>query len=376
MATYLLDPEVCFLNHGSFGATPKELLDAQHALRLEMEAEPVDFLARTLPDRWNVAIDAVADFLGADREGTVFVPNATSGINAVIASVDWARGDEILTINHRYDAVRRTLDHAAARFGVSVVEAQVPFPLHSPEQVTAAVTASLSEKTRMLVIDQITSPTALITPVQALVDLARERGILVLVDGAHAPGHIDVNLDQLSPDFWVGNLHKWLCAPKGAAVLYVAEPWRSIVHPNSISHGYGQGLHAEFSWTGTHDPTAFLCAPAAIALHEAQGGAAFRAAHHALVQTGRTVIATALGVTLPHPDRADLYGAMATIPLPCTASDVPDLFEAIRHEDHIEVPILVWDDRAWVRISGFAGTNTPDQYHRLAQALAKRLRGA
>lgn len=373
MATYLLDPNVCFLNHGSFGATPKEILEAQHALRLQMEAEPVDFLIRELPDRWRAALDTVAGFLGADPEGTAFVQNATSGVNAVISSIDWQAGDQILTTNHRYDAVRNTLSHAAARAGAEVVEAIVPFPLNDPAQIIAAITAAIGPKTRMLVIDQITSPTALIFPVREIIKIARERGVLVLVDGAHAPGQIEVNLTALDPDFWVGNLHKWLCAPKGAAVLYVSEPWRDRIHPTTISHGYGKGLHEEFGWIGTLDPTAWLCAPAAIALHKAQGGAAFRAAHHALVQTGREVIADALGVELPHPDSNALYGSMASIPLPCAVDAVPDLFRAIRLQDQIEVPIHPWNNRAWVRISGFAGTNTPDQYHRLAYALASRL---
>ncbi len=164
-----------------------------------------------------------------------------------------------------------------------------------------------------------------------------------------------------------------MCAPKGAAVLYVGEPWRDQIHPTTISHGLGQGLHQEFGWTGTQDPTAWFCAEDVIALHRAQGGAQFRAAHHSLVQAGREVIAQALGVDLPHPDDSRMYGSMATIPLPCTAEQVPVLFDAIRHQDGIEVPILVWDQRPWVRISGFAGYNHPQQYEQLAEALCRRL---
>ena len=376
MATYLLDPDICFLNHGSFGATPKEILEAQHKLRLQMEAEPVDFLIRDLPVRWRAALDAVAAFLRSDPEGTAFVHNATSGVNAVISSIDWQPGDQILTTNHRYDAVKNTLSHAATRAGAEVIEAAVPFPLNGPDEVVAAIEAAINPKTRMLVIDQITSPTALIFPVAEIIRVARARGVMVLVDGAHAPGQIDVDISALDPDFWVGNLHKWLCAPKGAAVLYVAEQWRDRIHPTTISHGYGKGLHEEFGWVGTLDPTAWLCAPDAIALHEAQGGPAFRAEHHKLVQAGREVIAAALKVALPHPDSAALYGSMAAIPLPCSAADVPELFSAIRQQDEIEVPILPWDNRAWVRISGFAAYNTPEQYHTLAEALTRRLRVA
>jgi len=373
MATYLLDPDVCFLNHGSFGATPKELIDAQHAMRIQMEREPVDFLAREIESRWQDSIAEVARFLKSDPEGTVFVHNATSGVNAVIDSFPWQPGDEILTTNHRYDAVRNTLDHMAQKVGATVVEAVVPFPIETPEQIVDAIAKAITPQTRMLVIDQITSPTALHFPVHDIVRLAKKHGIATLIDGAHAPGQLDVDVTKLDPDFWVGNLHKWLCAPKGCAVLYVAKPWRKTIHPGTISHGYKKGLHAEFGWIGTADPTAWFCAPLAIELHQAQGGAAFRAAHHELVREGRSVIANALGVELPHPDRPDLYGSMATIPLPCPIEKGPELFDQLRHEDQIEVPIIPWQNRLWVRISGFAATNRPEQYQYLADCLAKRL---
>jgi isopenicillin-N epimerase len=376
MPTYLLDPDICFLNHGSFGATPRELLDVQAELRRNLEAEPVDFLHRHIEERINKARRPVAEFLGAELNGTVFVNNATSGVNAVVQSFPWQRGDQILTTNHRYEAVRNTLTYVAARHGAEVIEAQVPFPIKHSTDVLDAIEAAVTPRTRMMMIDQVTSPTGLIFPVKEIIQIAKSRGIAIMIDGAHAPGQIDVDLSTLGADFWVGNLHKWMCAPKGVAALYVADEWRDRIHPTVISHGFGQGLAAEFGWCGTHDPTAWLCAPDAIALHQRQGGATFRAAHHALVQTGRTVIAEALGVELPHPDDARIYGSMASIPLTCSAESVANLFRCIREEDKIEVPIIVWDNRAWVRISGFAGYNTPKQYERLAQALQSRLIGA
>ena len=373
MPTYLTDPDLCFLNHGSFGSTPQEILDIQNALRLEMELRPIDFLNRDIAKNLLEARKAVADFIHSDLDGTFFVNNATTGINAVLASFPLQTGDEILTTDHRYDAVRNTLDHTAARRNARVVEARIPFPLRSSQQIIDAIEASITPRTRLLVIDQITSPTALILPVAQIVSMAHERGLPILIDGAHSPGQIDVDIHRLSPDFWVGNLHKWLCAPKGCAALYVAPKWRETIHPTVISHGYGSGIAAQFDWTGTSDPTAWLCAPHVIEMHKNQGGAVFRAAHHSLVQQGRQVIANALEVSLPHPDDAKLYGSMATIPLPCRAEDVPELFQQIRREDHIEVPIIVWDKRAWTRISGFAGYNRPEQYVRLANALRKRL---
>ncbi len=203
MPTYLLDPSVCFLNHGSFGSTPKEILEAQQRLRRVMEREPVDFLTREYPDRWDASINAVSEFLGSDREGTVFVHNATSGVNAVISSLDLGPEDQILTTNHRYDAVRNTFEYAVNRRGIEVVEARVPFPIEDPSSIVDAVGRAITPRTKLLVVDQISSPTALIFPIKALIALARSHGIPVLVDGAHAPGQVDVNLKEMAPDFWV-----------------------------------------------------------------------------------------------------------------------------------------------------------------------------
>ena len=374
MPTHLLDPTVCFLNHGSFGSTPRELLDLQQDFRRLMEREPVDFLVRERDSRWRSAVASVSSFLRSDPESTVFVHNATSGINAVIQSFPWDRGDQILTTNPRYDAVRRTLEHAMHRHGVDVVEAQVPFPLDSPEQVLDAIGAAVTPQTRMMVVDHIASPTAIIFPIDDVIRMARERGIAILVDGAHAPGHLDVDLQTNPPDFWVGNLHKWLCAPKGCAVLVVEKQWHHAVHPTAISHDYGTGLQAEFRWTGTLDPSAWMCAPAAIKLHQEQGGPAFRAAHHDLVQQGRRILADALEVSLPHPDDPLLYGAMATIPLPCDVDALEGLWMRLREHHKIEVPILSWNGRSFVRISGYAAYNAPAQYSRLASALRSELR--
>jgi isopenicillin-N epimerase len=371
--TFLLDPEINFLNHGSFGATPRCVLQVQRELREVMEREPIDFMIRQLPERISQACEAVAHFIGSPPENTAFVQNATAGVNAVLSSVPLEAGCEILTTNHRYDAVRNTLQRAALAQGARVVEATVPFPISSSQEVTEAIEAAITPKTRLIIVDQITSPTALIFPVEELVQLARDRGIPILVDGAHAPGQIDLDLSKNPPDFWVGNLHKWLCAPKGSAVLVVRDEWRERIHPTVTSHGYGQGLHSEFHWCGTFDPTAWLTAPAAIELHQELGGAAFRAAHHRLVQAGRQAIAAALQVQLPHPDCSSLYGSMATIPIPCPMESTVELFNTLRTQDKIEVPIIPWQGAAWVRISGFAAYNRAEQYQELAAALKRRL---
>jgi isopenicillin-N epimerase len=374
VATFQLDTDVCFLNHGSFGACPVELLDEQDRLRRRVEREPVDFLVRQLPGLLGEARSAVSGFLGTRPEQLAFVRNATTGVNAVLGSLELRPGDELLTTDHRYQAVRNAMERVAKRAGARVVEAEVPYPLASPDQVYDAVAAGFSERTRLLVVDWITSATALILPIQRLVELARSRGVPVLVDGAHAPGQVDVDLSVLGADFFTGNLHKWLCAPRGAAVLAVAPQWVPRIHHPVTSHGYGEGLHAELDWVGSDDPTPWLCAPMAIAMHQAMGGAALRERHHTLVQAGRVVVAEALTVELPHPDDPSMYGAMAVIPLPdgfgpATLDGALSLNRRLFEQHRVEVPIICWFGRLWVRISGFAAYNRPEDYGRLAEAL-------
>lgn len=371
MEEFLLDPSVTFLNHGSFGALPRSVFQAQDRLRLEMEREPVEFLARHLYPRLFAALGEIGALLGARVDDLVFVRNATEGVAAVLSSLEVGPGDEILTTNHRYGAVSQAMRRHAAQRGAVVIEAEVPYPLESPAQVTEAVAAAMNERTRLLLVDHITSPTALIFPVAALATLARARGVPIFVDGAHVPGHLPVRLDELGLDFWTGNLHKWAFAPRGTAVLWLHPRWHGRVHNPVTSHLYDQGLHEEFHWTGTYDPTPWLAAPAGLRAHAALGGPALAVHNHALVQEARQVLASALGTTLPHPDDASMYGNMATIPLPITGDDAAGaqaLHDALIDRYRVEVPIVPWGGRTFVRISGQA-YNSPEQYHRLATAL-------
>ena len=369
-ARFALDPAVDFLNHGSFGAVPLELQQVQAEWRKRMEAEPVRFMVRELP----AALDAVrahcAGFLGADPADLVFVRNATGGANAVLQSFPLAEGDEILTTDHRYDAVRNAMSYTASRAGATVREVALPFPVEDPTELHDTVIGALRPETKLLVVDWICSPTALHLPVHDIVRSAHDRGVAVLVDGAHTPGHLEVDLDALGADFWVGNLHKWLCAPRGTALLHVSPRWQEELHPGVISHGYGKGLHAEFDWTGTDDPTGWLTAAAAVDLHEALGGADFREAGHALVQVGRELLAEALETRLPHPDDPAFYGLMATVPLGLPAEAARPIMDRLLLSHGIEVPVVAWREEAWVRISGFAAYNRPEQYERLARVLA------
>lgn len=375
MDRFLLDTTVDFLNHGSFGALPEAVAEERARWQREVERQPVALLGGRIFALLEEALGQIAPAFGARPEDLVFVPNATTGVAAVLASLRLGPGDEILTTDHRYGAVSNALRLTAARAGARVVEAPVPFPLGSADEVVAAVEAALGPRTRLLVVDQITSPTALIFPVERLARLARAAGARVLVDGAHAPGHLPLDLEALGADWWTGNLHKWAFAPRPTALLWARPELQAETRPAVVSHF--DTFKEAFHWTGTFDPSPWLSAPAGLAAHARLGGAALMAANHEKVRAARRVIAETLGVELPHPDDAALYGAMATIPLPVREGAGDPVVAARLHDrllalHRVEVPIIPWGGRTWVRVSGQA-YNRPEQYERLARALATLL---
>lgn len=375
-ALWGLDPTVTFLNNGSFGATPRVVLDAVRQVHLEMEAEPVRFHARELPGRIAVARTAVASFVGADEEGLGFVQNATTGVNAVLRSFPWQPGDAILLADQTYNAVKQTAIWVSKRYGVELQWAKLPFPLESADQMVTPWLEAATAKTKLAVIDHVSSPTAMILPVQKIVAELHGKGIPVLVDGAHAPGLLPLDIATIGAEFYVANLHKWAYAAKGSAILHVSEAWRDRISPVCISHGYGFGLRAEFDWTGTMDPSPYLTAPVGLEFWRRMdvtlGGVA--AFNHALVQRGRVLVAEALGTELPHPNDPQLYGPMAATLWPQTFSgdyrQVADLNRRMYDDHKIEVPFTTYDDRIWLRISGQA-FNTPDEYEKLAEVLRR-----
>ena len=321
---WCLDPSVTYLNHGSFGACPSAVLEVQAALRLEMEQEPVDFLVKTLPARLDAARHALALFLGAAPEDLVFVPNDTAGVNAVLRSLAFESGDELLVTSHTYAACRKTVDFVAARTGAKVVVANLPFPCRHEQEIIAAVLQCVSPRTRLALLDHVTSPTALILPIARLVGDLQARGIDTLVDGAHAPGMLPLALTDLASAYYTGNAHKWLCAPKGAAFLHVRRDRQAPLHPTVISHGYGTGFHAEFDWTGTFDPTPWLCIPASLQyMGDLQPGGwpQVMATNRALALQARALLLESLSVPAPCPEA--MIGSMASIPLPAAAAGSP-----------------------------------------------------
>lgn len=380
-AHWMLDPAVTYLNHGSFGACPTAVLHTQTLLREQLEREPVDFLDATLPERLGEARRVLAAFVGADPADLAFVTNATAGVNAVLRSLPFTSQDELLLSNHTYAACRKTLEYVAARTGARPVVVDLPFPVESPQQIVSAVLAAVTPRTRLALLDHVTSPTALVLPIATLVRELRAHGVETLVDGAHAPGMVPLDLARLGAAYYTGNAHKWLCAPKGAAFLYVRRDCQRDLHPTVISHGYPQGFLAEFDWTGTCDPTAWLCIPEALRVMGALlpgGWPQVMARNHTLALQARTLLLEALA--LPAPCPAEMIGSMASIPLPGAKPEAPGagLDTKALHAWFRERGIETWlhpYPRPLVRLSAQL-YNDAQQFERLAQALRECLHGA
>ncbi|HET7341515.1 MAG TPA: aminotransferase class V-fold PLP-dependent enzyme [Methylomirabilota bacterium] len=384
---WALDPAVVFLNHGSFGACPREVLERQAELRAQMEAEPVRFLSRELDERLDGARRALAAFLGADEHDLAFVSNATGGVNAVVRSLTLAAGDELLTTDHAYNACRNALEFAAERAGARVVVARLPVPVPSADAVVDAVLAHVTPRTRLALLDHVTSPTGLVLPIERLIAALGVRGVDVLVDGAHAPGMVPLDLATLGAAYYSGNCHKWLCAPKGSAFLWVRRDRQERVRPLTISHGANMArpgrsrFRVEFDWTGTADPTGWLAVPTAIACVGAMlpgGWPAVMARNRSLALQARNWLAAAAGTTPPCPE--SMIGSLASIVLPDgDTTDIgwrrPDPLQRRLFDTwHIEVPVMSWPapPHRLLRVSA-ALYNEADDFARLADALAKEL---
>ena len=380
---WTLDPAITFLNHGSFGATPRVVLEKQNEFRAQMEREPVRFFVRELEPLLDDARRVLAELIGADADGVAFVPNATAGVNAVLRSLDLDKLDELLVTTHEYNACRNALEYVAGLAGAKIVVADIPFPIDSPDIVVERVLEKVSDRTRLLLIDHVTSQTALIFPVERLVRELHARGIDTLIDGAHAPGMLPLDVKNIGAAYYTGNLHKWVCAPKGAAFLYVRENRRATVHPVSISHGASSPRRdrsrylIEFDWTGTFDPTPWLCVPEALRFIQAQEG--YMQRNHALVLRARDLLCDALRIDKPAPDT--MLGSMAAIPLPDgTESSAPSLYgdplqDKLLFEHGIEVPFVPWPHppKRLLRVSAQLYNEFAD-YEKLAAALLLHLR--
>jgi isopenicillin-N epimerase len=388
---WTIDDSIIFLNHGSFGACPRPVLEAQSELRARLERQPLQFLARDLEPLLDEARGELAAFVGADADDLAFVPNATSGVNTIVRSLEFQPGDELLTTDHVYNACRNTLRIHEAH-GVKVVVASVPWPISKPGQVVDAVMAAVTPRTKLFLLDHVTSPTGLVFPARELVRLLNERGIDTIVDGAHVPGMLPLNVKEIGAAYYTGNCHKWLCTPKGSAFLHVRRDKQPGIRPLTISHGANaprtdrSRFRLEFDWGGTLDPTAWLVIPHALRFFREllPGGIPeLMERNHALAVKGQAILCDALGIPKPAPE--EMLGSLASVPLPDMTETLPPqsrvfwhpLQKAIYEKHRIEAPVVLFPapPRQLVRIAAQI-YNDESQVRALAAALRTELQAA
>lgn len=380
-----LAPGTVFLNHGAFGACPKPILEKQSELRRQMEAEPVQFLWRYYEERLEPSRAILAKFVGANQRNIAFVINTTTGVNAVARSLKLRRGDEILTTNFDYNACHNALVEAARRAGAKLVVAPMPFPVCHEGELVEAVLKTVTPRTRLAMLDHVTSETALVLPLARLIRELELRGVDTLVDGAHAPGMVPLSLEKLRPAYYTGNLHKWVCAPKGAAFLWVREDRQAEVQPAVISHGNNRPrpgypeFQDRFDWPGTFDPSAWMCVGEAINWMGKlfpEGWRELRQKNHDLALQARRLLCQRLQVKAPCPE--SMLGSFATIPLPESFPDEPKVGKLDREQDRlydefgIELPLMRRNQKParWFRISAQV-YNTLAEYEYLADCLQR-----
>jgi isopenicillin-N epimerase len=384
------DSSVTFLNHGSFGGCPKVVIAAQRAIQDEIEREPVRFLHRELEQRLDVAREALCEVVDCDPQDLVFVRNATEGVNTVLRSLQFAPCDELLTIDHEYNATQNAMRFVAERSGARVVIAHVPFPLRDSQQVVDAVLAAVTPRTKLLVIDHITSPTGIVLPIERLIRELDARGIDTLVDGAHGPGMVPLSLRNLGAAYYTGNCHKWLCTPKGSALLFVRRDRQARIRPLAISHAANTTrtdrpfFWQEFDWTGTFDPSPVLTLPTALKFLDAlmPGGLPSIQRHNrALALAARDLLCAAVACDRPAPD--DMIGSLAAVPLPqdrllagapVKPFGLDPLQVALMERHRIEIPVMNWPSPKLrlIRVAPQA-YNSIAQYEALAAALRSML---
>lgn len=376
---FLLDPSVTFLNHGSFGACPRPVFEIYQAWQRELERQPVEFLGhgRRHDTLLADARATLASYLNCSPEDLVFVTNATWGINVIIRSLDLEPGDEILTTNHEYGANDLAWDWILAKSGARLVRHEIPLPVTSHDEIVESLWAAVTERTKAIFISHITSPTALTFPVAQICRRAGEHGILSIVDGAHGPGQVDLDLEALGADIYAGNLHKWLCGPKGAGFLYARPEEQPWVESLIVSWGWGRSGTLESSsfverneWQGTRDISPFLAVPAAIQFQADHQWHLVRRRCHELARRARHEIASLAGLPPIVPDSEHWFAQMIACPIPW--SDPASLKARLYDDYRIEVPISKWQDQTLIRVS-FQGYNDEADLDRLLTALAEIL---
>jgi len=384
---WILDPNITFLNHGSFGACPKLILDEQTKLRTSLEYDPVTFMESTVRELWAESLVRLSKFINADSEGMTFVTNATSGVNTVLKSLDLKPNDEIIVLDHSYQACWNAVDFITKKTGAKTVVATIPFPIDSNEQIIEEILQKVTDKTRLALVDTVTSPTGLRLPFEELVGELQSRNVDVLLDAAHGPGIVPLDIKKLDPAYVTGNAHKWLCTPKGSAFLYIREDRRNRTRPLSVSHGASvsgtdqERFRFEFDWTGTQDPTAWLCIPSAIdhiGSMLSGGWSAIMDYNTNLAIQGRNLLLEVLGTSKPSPD--SMIVGLAAVSLPgsgvlTTSALEPDPLHTLLFEKYrIQVPVFGWShhNKRYLRIASYL-YNSLEEYEYLAEVLKKEI---
>lgn len=367
---YLLDPTVTFLNHGSFGATPRPVFERYQYWQLELERQPVEFLGRRHDELIHDALASLGEFIGTSGENLIFVPNATSGLNTVMRSLKLNAGDEILINDHEYGALKLGWQYLQREKGIEIKTVTLPMPMLDPMDAVNAIWQAVTPRTKVIFMSHITSPTALILPVEEICKRARRAGIMTIIDGAHATGHLAINLDELGADFYSGNCHKWLSAPKGSAFVYVHPDYHAMIDPLTISWGWdGDTLFKRTSWQGTRDIAAFLTVPDAIRFQQEYHWAEVYERCHDLAMEAMHRVCELSG--MPPVAMPRFFGQMLAAPLPDDTDLVAlknDLYEQYR----VEVPLTSLNGRNYVRVSVQA-YNTETDIAKLIEGLENLL---
>jgi isopenicillin-N epimerase len=380
---FLLDPSVTFLNHGSFGACPSPVLAAREAWTREMEREPVLFLARRYPELMDAARVRIAEYLKTDKLNLVWVSNATTGVNIVARSLatrlSLGLDDEVLACDHEYGACERTFRYLSGIRGFSYRSVPIRVPVDDPEELADRFWEEVSPKTKVIFLSHITSPTGMRLPIESICARAREAGIVTLIDGAHAPGQIDLDLDALGADFYTGNFHKWLCAPKGAAFLYARPELQGLLEPLVVSWGWEPEIPGpspfidQQEFDGTRDITPFLSVPAAIDFHVEHDWPGVRDRCHTILRGAREALLALPGVEALHPDDRAWYVQMEAMMLPPHIDKPMDFHLRLYEEHRVEVPVYTWQDRSVLRVS-IQGYNSEEDVEALVEAVDTLLR--
>ena len=378
-----LDSNTVFLNHGSFGATPIAVLDEQDRIRRLMERDPVHFVERLSHEMWQDSINELSKFLNADSGGMSFVANATTGVNTILRSLNLSKGDEIIVPDHAYQACRNAIDFVTERSGARTVVIRIPFRIDDESDIIDPIVSAINDKTVLAMIDTVSSPTGIRMPFEKLVGLIQERGVDVLVDAAHGPGIVPLNIRKLNAAYITGNCHKWICTPKGSAFLHIRDDRREGVKPLTIGHGYSSDLPSaekfrmEFDWTGTRDPSPWLCIPFAISHIGGLingGWEKIMNKNHEMAIFGRDILCEALDISPPTPD--SMVSSMSSVEFPWDEDvgpapiDGDPIHNTLFDEYRIQVPVISWPNhnRKYLRISAQI-YNSKEDYEYLSDSL-------